>query len=64
LVTEEVSPMNQVEHAPPERDTAPPLPLFDVMAFATLTLLALAERFGDLTGATAALASARYVLRI
>jgi hypothetical protein len=53
--------MDQVGQAP---EHAPQLPLFDVIAFATLTLLALAERFGDLLGATAALASARYVLRI
>ena len=52
--------MHQVGHAP----EAPPQPLFDVVAFATLTLLALAERFGDLLGATAALASARYVVRL
>jgi hypothetical protein len=53
--------MEQVGPAPQH---VPPLPFFDVMAFATLTLLALAERFGDLLGATAALASARYVLRL
>lgn len=56
--------MNQVEHPLPEQTTIPPMPLFDVIAFATLALLALAERFGDLLGATAALASARYVLRL
>jgi hypothetical protein len=60
--------MNQVGHgAPeqaPEQTSAPPLPPFDVIAFATLTMLALAARFGDLLGATAALASARYVLRL
>ena len=56
--------MDQVGHVAPEQVSAPPLHLFDVIAFATLTLLALAERFGDLLGATAALASARYVLRL
>jgi hypothetical protein len=34
------------------------------VACATLVLLAFAERFGDLLGATAALASARYVVRL
>ena len=53
--------MEQVGQAPQH---VPPLPLFDVVAFATLTLLALAERFGDLVGAAAALTSARYVLRL
>ncbi len=40
----------------------PPLALFDVIAFASLTLLALSERFAALPAAIAALASARYIL--
>ena len=39
-----------------------PLALFDVVAFASLTLLALSERFAALPAAIAALASARYIL--
>lgn len=40
----------------------PPLALFDVVAFACLTLLALTETFEALPAATAALGSARYIL--
>ncbi|HEX6149619.1 hypothetical protein [Nocardioides sp.] len=41
---------------------APPMPLFDVVAFGCLTLLALTERFEALPAAVAALGSARYIL--
>jgi hypothetical protein len=42
--------------------TNPPLALFDVVAFACLTLLALTESFGALPPALAALGAARYIL--
>jgi hypothetical protein len=42
--------------------TNPPLALFDVVAFACLTLLALTESFAALPAALAALGSARHIL--
>ncbi len=42
--------------------TNPPLALFDVVAFACLTVLALTENFAVLPAALAALGSARYIL--
>lgn len=42
--------------------TNPPLALFDVVAFACLTLLTLTETFGALPAAIAALGAARYIL--
>lgn len=56
--------MGATGHSPAEAHEAPPPTLLGVVAFATLTVLALMERFDALPGATAALASARYVFRL
>ena len=55
--------MNHVAESPVEQVSHPPLALFDVVAFAVLTLLALTEQFGALPGAVMTLAAARYILR-
>ena len=52
-----VDPSRAVAHA-----TNPPMALFDVVAFACLTLLALTESFAALPAALAALGSARYIM--
>jgi hypothetical protein len=55
--------VNHVADAPVEQASDPPLALFDVVAFAVLTLLALTEQSGALAGAVVTLAAARYILR-
>ena len=48
--------------APVEQVSHPPLALFDTVAFAVLTVLALTEQFDALPGVVVTLAAARFIL--
>lgn len=55
--------MNHVADTPVEQVSDPPFAVFDVVAFAVLTLLALTETFGALPCALVTLGAARLILR-